>query len=276
MRVIDSCDIAKKVYQLCLDINFNLRRDILKVLRTFLPKTKGVSRQFLKALIDNAAVAKKKKIALCQDTGMVVIFLEIGKDTVIRGSLFKEVSGAVESAYKEGFLRASVVSDPIYRGRPKFSPPILHIEYTDKKASYLTVLAKGFGSENKTKLFMLLPTDGEERVVGLVLEAIVSAGADSCPPFVVGVGIGGTSDKAVYLAKKAITLPITGKYRGCYYKLSKRIFSEANRLKIGVLGLGEGPTVLGVNILSYPTHIAGMPVAVNIGCHSTRSKTVKL
>ncbi len=277
MRKLYARDIGKIVYDLCLDVNLNLRGDILKCLKDSLPKTEGVSRFFLEILIENVAIAKKKKVALCQDTGLVVVFIEIGKDTIIVGDLHSEITHSVARAYKDAGLRPSVVYDPLNRGSSGYRLSIVHIEYTKSKNTYLTVLAKGFGSENKSKLRMFLPTASQEEIISFVVETVRDAGASACPPFVVGVGIGGTSDKAMFLAKKAITLPIVGKYKGDYEDLANRIKERINKeVCLGILGMGGGPTVLGVNILSYPTHIAGLPVGVNIGCHSTRSKRVKI
>ncbi len=278
MAILDAVQIAEAVYRCCIDINLNLRFDILLALKDAYTKMRrrSAAREFLGMLLENASIARKEGLALCQDTGMVVVFLELGRDSCVRGNLEREINKAVARAYKDAGFRASIVKDPVYRGKAGFGPPVVHIEYSSSKSSYLTVLAKGFGSENKSGLRMMLPTSSPEEIVSEIVRMITSAGPSACPPFVVGVGIGGTSDKAMFMAKKALTLPIRGRYRGSYPEIRDEVVRLVNASKIGILGLGEGPTVLGVNILASPTHIAGLPLAVNIGCHSTRSKRIRL
>ncbi len=271
MRRLRAKDVAGKVYELCVKVNTCIRPDIRRALQSALAEVRSESaRVFLSALIENARIARKTGLPLCQDTGLVIVFVELGKDTCIQGDLVGEVNRAVERAYKDAHLRPSVVRDPVERTPPGWAPALIHLEPTRRKRTRIVVLAKGFGSENKSRLHMLLPTAKREEIVDAVVSTIGSAGASACPPFVVGVGIGGTSDRAMSLAKRALCLRIDGPYRGEYPELARDIKEKANRLGIGVLGLGEGPTVLGVNILSAPTHIAGLPVGVNIGCHSTR------
>ncbi len=269
-KVISAKRIAELVAKTLVRINTHLRPDILAQLKLAYRQTNGVAREFLKILIENSTIARREGIALCQDTGMVVVFLDLAMDACLKGDVLGEINRAVKRAYRRAGFRASVVKDPIRRGASDFAPAVVHITYTKSKRSSITVLAKGFGSENKSQLKMLLPTSSEDEVVDAVVDAISSAGASACPPFVVGVGIGGTSDKAMELAKRALCLPIGKRYWGHYPELAIKIKEKANHLGIGVLGLGEGPTVLGVNILAYPTHIAGLPVGINIGCHSTR------
>ncbi len=278
MIILDAGQIAEAVYHSCIEINLKLRSDILSALKEAYigMRRRSAAKEFLGILLENASIAKKQGLPLCQDTGMVVVFLELGRNTCIRGDIEKEINKAVARAYKDGGFRASIVKDPVYRGKSGFSPAIIHTEYTSARSSYLTVLAKGFGSENKSRLKMMLPTATPQEVVSEIVDSIVSAGPAACPPFVVGVGIGGTSDKAAFLAKKALTLPIGPRYRARYPEIRKAVIKAVNASGIGVLGLGEGPTILGLNILSAPTHIAGLPLAVNIGCHSTRSKKIKL
>ena len=271
MRRLRARDVAEKVYELCIKVNTRIPSDIRRALESALPEVRSESaRVFLSALLENARIARKTGLPLCQDTGLVVVFVELGKDTCIQGDLVGEVNRAVERAYRDAHLRRSVVRDPVERTPPAWSPALIHLEPTRRRRTRIVVLAKGFGSENKSRLYMLLPTAKEDEIVEAVVSAIRSAGASACPPFVVGVGIGGTSDKAMLLAKRALCMRIEGPYRGDYPELAREIRDRANELGIGVLGLGEGPTVLGVNILSAPTHIAGLPVGVNIGCHSTR------
>lgn len=278
MGYIDAKHIAKRVYELCIDINLNLRPDILSSLKQAIDSVKRApaAKEFLRILIENSRCAREKGLPLCQDTGMVVVFIELGRGVCIKGDIDREINNAIKQAYKDGIFRASIVKDPVYRGRAGFSPGIIHVEFTQARHSYLTVLAKGFGSENKSQLKMLLPTVSVDDIADEISNVIISAGSNACPPFVVGVGIGGTSDKAMYMAKKALTIPISGRYRGRYPEIRERVMKKVNSSGIGILGLGQGPTILGLNILSYPTHIAGLPVAVNIGCHSTRSKRIRL
>ncbi len=271
MKVIPIEKISELIYDAVIDINTRLRSDILQQIKNSYKECKDdIAREFLGILLKNAKIAYREKIALCQDTGMIVVFLDLGRDTCIKGDVERGINQAVRKAYKDAGFRASIVKDPVRRGKSDFAPAVVHISYTNSARSSITILAKGFGSENKSQLRMLLPTATEEEIVDTVVEVIKQAGSSACPPFVVGVGIGGTSDKAMELAKRALCLPIGGRYRGQYPELALKIKEKANRLGIGVLGLGDGLTVLGVNILAYPTHIAGLPVGVNIGCHSTR------
>ncbi len=270
VKKLSSKKIGKLVFEALVKINTELRPDILAKLRDAYRSCDGIAKEFLGILIENAKIASRERIALCQDTGLVVVFLDIAQDRCIEGDVAKEINQAVKRAYKEAGFRASVVKDPIRWGSSEFTPAVIHYSYARAKRSSITILAKGFGSENKSQLRMLLPTASEDEVVDSVVEVIKQAGGSACPPFIVGVGIGGTSDKAMELAKRALCMPIGRRYKGEYPELAERIKEKANALNIGVLGLGEGPTVLAVNILSYPTHIAGLPVGVNIGCHSTR------
>ncbi len=278
LKTISGRKLYESAYRLAVDINLNLRKDILLRLRqeqASLDPSKNVAGQrFLSILLENAGIASKKSVPLCQDTGLVIGFLEVGKGVCISGEAQEQVKKAVEDAYRDYKFRASVVN-PLNRDKPTYKGTLrLHVEFTKKNKSYLTLLAKGFGSENKSRARMFLPTASEEEIIDFVVETVALAGPAACPPFIIGVGIGGTLDYAAFLAKKALCLRI--KSPEGHKAFACAILRKVNKMKMGVLGLGYGPTALGVNVLTAPTHIAGLPVAVSIGCHSTRSGRVCL
>ncbi|MCM8758051.1 MAG: fumarate hydratase, partial [Candidatus Omnitrophica bacterium] len=231
------------------------------------------------AIIKNASIAKKEGLAICQDTGLPVVFLEIGQDLKIMGDLYRAIQEGVKQGYKRGYLRNSIV-EPILRKTPRFDPAVIYTEMIKGDRLKITVLPKGFGCENKTKLKMFNPTASIEEIKKFIIDTVREAGPDACPPFVVGVGIGGTADYACFLAKKALLKKISNsKFQipnSQIFKLERELLKEINKLNIGPMGLGGGTTVLGVNILTYPTHIAGLPVAVNISCHALRTATIFL
>ncbi len=272
--MITSKQISSAVSGLCIDANLKLRPDVVKALKDSLRKETSLkSRNLLSILLENCAIAKSEKIPLCQDTGMTVVFAEVGQDARIQGDLTTAINKGVATGYKEGFLRKSIVADPLLRKNTGTNTPaMIYYDIVPGKKLKLTVLPKGFGSENKSKLYMLNPTAGYDAVVNSILKAIKEAGPDACPPYVVGVGIGGDAAKACYLAKKALTKPVTFLSDKAHFrKLAKELLAKGNKLNIGPLGAGGKTTLLGVNILSMATHIAGLPVAVNISCHSLRS-----
>lgn len=273
MKIVDSKKITELVSNLCIKANINLRKDVLKALKKarFHERTTR-AKNILSILIENANLAKKKKIPICQDTGLAIVFVEIGQGIKIKGDLTDAINEGVKKGYEKAYLRNSVVSDPILRSKSKYNiPAVIHYDITTNKRVKISVMPKGFGSENKSKIYMLLPT-AQDDIIKVVLKAVTQAGPDACPPFIVGIGIGGTLDKAVELSKKALLLPIGFKHRDKHINmLSKDILMKINLSKIGPLGMGGKTTALGVNILTYPTHIAGLPVAVNISCHALRS-----
>jgi fumarate hydratase subunit alpha len=230
----------------------------------------------LGAIIKNAEIAKKENLAICQDTGMPVVFLEVGQGVIISGELKKAVNKGVEAGYKKGALRNSIVYNPLTRGMARYSPAIIHIDIVKGNNLKITVLPKGFGCENKSQLKMFLPTATIGEVKKFIIEAVKSAGPNACPPFVVGVGIGGTADYACFLAKKALLRKQGLSPKGTVPVLERELLSRINKLNIGPMGLGGKATCLGVNIETFPTHIAGLPVAVNISCHALRSASVVL
>ena len=275
MREIDVRKIREVVTELCLKANFELRKDVLKALRSALSKENNPrAKNILKAVIENAALARKKRIAICQDTGFVSVFIELGSSLLLSGGdLAEAVNKGVEDAYRKGYLRKSIVNDPILRKNTNTNTPsIIHIDIAEGDKVRISVSVKGFGSENKSAIKMLKPTASEKDIIGFVTEVVKLAGPDACPPYVLGIGIGGTFDHAAHLSKRALLRPIeSGNRKGHFRRLEKDILKAVNSLGIGPMGLGGKTTALGVNVEEFPTHIAGLPVAVSVSCHATRS-----
>ncbi len=277
MRLISAEKIRDTAAQLCVKANLVLRSDVLSALRLAYTKEKNKrAKEILKAIIDNARVARKEKLAICQDTGMPVVFLNIGQDVKIKGDLKSAINKGVELGYKKGFLRNSIVADPLKRGSPGYLPVVIHMDIVRGNKIKITVLPKGFGCENKSQLKMFKPTAGEKEVKDFIIKAVQDAGPDACPPYVVGVGIGGTADYACLLAKKALLRSVAMSQRHNVTRLENGLLEEINKLNIGPMGLGGKTTALAVNIETYPTHIAGLPVCVNISCHALRSAEKEL
>lgn len=274
MKIISAEKIRNTIAELCIQANLVLRRDVLSKLRAaYLQETNKRAKDILRAIIRNAKIAQKEKLAICQDTGMPCVFVEIGRDVRIAGDLKAAINKGVESGYRRGFLRNSVVKDPLLRGKSGYQPAIIHIDMIKGNKFKITVIPKGFGCENKTQLKMFKPTAKIEEIKEFIIDAVKSAGPDACPPYVVGVGIGGTADYACFLAKKALLRKINAKRYTLYAKFESDLLREINRLNIGPMGLGGKTTALAINIETYPTHIAGLPVCVNISCHALRSAT---
>jgi fumarate hydratase subunit alpha len=277
MRTIPASKITKVISELSIQANFVLRPDVLAGLKNALKKeTNKRAKKILEAIIKNASIAKKEKLAICQDTGLPCVFVELGQEVKINGDLKQAINKGVELGYKKGFLRNSMIKDPLLRGKSGYQPAIIHIDLVKGKKLKLTVLPKGFGCENKTQIKMFNPTAKLEEIKKFIINAVKSAGPDACPPYVVGVGIGGTADYACLLAKKALLRKLNPKRYTLYAKLEAILLKEINKLNIGPMGLGGKSTCLGVNIETYPTHIAGLPVAVNISCHALRSATKEI
>jgi fumarate hydratase subunit alpha len=278
MKVISAKEIQDTVAKLCIQANIFLRKDVLSALKSASAKETGKrAKKILEATIKNARIAGKEKLAICQDTGMPVVFAQIGQDVKIKGDLKSAINKGVEAGYKKASLRQSVIKNPLLRGTPAYSPAVIHIDTAEGSKLKLTVLPKGFGCENKTQVKMFKPTENIREVKKFILEAVKNAGPDACPPYVVGVGIGGTADYACLLAKKALLRDIgTGSRNPEIKLLELGLLRKVNRLDIGPMGLGGLTTVLGVNIETHSTHIAGLPVAVNISCHALRSATATL
>lgn len=277
MRIIEAEKIKEAVSDLCIEANLVLRKDVLVALKqAAVNETNKRAQKILKAIIDNAEIAGEEKLAICQDTGMPMVFLEIGQAVEVKGDLTHAVNKGVELGYKKGYLRSSIVKEPLSRGKPGYSPAIIHTDIVKGNKLKITVFPKGFGSENKTQLKMFRPTASIVEIKKFIIDTVKAAGLDGCPPYVLGVGIGGTADYAALLAKKALLKKLNAKRSTLYAKLESDLLKEINRLNIGPMGLGGRTTALAVNIETYPTHIAGLPVAVNISCHALRSATGEL
>lgn len=280
-RVIKAEKITETVKELLTDCNYNIGSDITNALEKAKETEKSeVGRQVLCQLIENNKIAHDEQIPLCQDTGMAVLFVQYGDKVVIDGGSFKNaVTEGVRQAYKEGYLRKSVVNDPVFDriNTKDNTPAIIHTEIVPGERIVITAGGKGFGSENMSAIKMLTPSYGAEGVIDFVLDTVRKAGPNPCPPMVVGVGIGGTFEKAAQLAKKATFRSIeTSNPDPRYAEMEQQLLGRINKMGFGPAGLGGTTTALGVNIETYPTHIAGMPVAVNICCHAARHKTAAI
>lgn len=279
MREINSKEIADAVMRLCIEANRELPDDIRRALAAAhaeepWPTAKGL----LNDLIANHTLASENSVPICQDTGMACVFIEIGQEVHIIGDLRAAVDDGVRRGYGEGYLRKSVVADPLRRvNTGDNTPAMLHTELVEGNSVRITVAPKGFGSENMSKIKMLRPSDGVEGVIDFVVDAVEQAGPNPCPPIVVGVGIGGTFDQCALLAKKALLRPVDERHPDPYYAaLETELLTRINGLGIGPQGFGGKTTALGLCIETLPTHIAGLPCAVNISCHVTRRKTAVL
>ena len=274
MRMIDVADVTRNIKEMCIEANHFLAEDMDEAMKHALQEEKAqLGRQILCQLQDNLKIAGEDMIPICQDTGMAVIFMEIGQDVHFTGgSLEEAVNEGVRQGYVEGYLRKSVVGDPLIRENTKDNTPaVIHYEMVVGDSVKITVAPKGFGSENMSRVFMLKPADGIEGVKNAILTAVKDAGPNACPPMVVGVGIGGTFEKCALMAKKALTRPVNEHSEIPYVKeLEEEMLLKINETGIGPGGLGGTTTALAVNINTYPTHIAGLPVAVNICCHVNR------
>ena len=274
MRIIQLSEITNHISEMCIEANHFLSSDMKCALKNVCEKEKSsLGKQILKQLEDNLSIAGEDMIPICQDTGMAVIFLEIGQDVHFEGgSLEDAVNEGVRKGYVDGYLRKSVVKDPIYRENTKDNTPaIIHYDIVPGDKVKITVAPKGFGSENMSRVFMLKPADGIEGVKNAILTAVKDAGPNACPPMVIGVGIGGTFEKCALMAKKALTRPVDEHSEIPYVKeLEEEMLEKINKTGIGPGGLGGTTTALAVNIITYPTHIAGLPVGINICCHVNR------
>lgn len=272
--------IVEAVARLSNEANCDIGEDIFNAVKKAKDiEQSDIGRDILDDLLRNYEVARNEGMPVCQDTGMAVVFIELGQDVhLVGGSLAEAVNAGVREGYRRGYLRCSVVGDPLERKNTgDNTPAVIHLELVPGDAVRITVAPKGFGSENMSSLAMLRPADGEEGLRRFVLETVSKAGANPCPPVVVGVGVGGTMEKAALLSKKALLRPIEERHsEPRWAQLERELLEDINGLGIGPQGLGGVVTALGVNIETYPTHIAGLPVAVNIGCHVTRHKSITL
>lgn len=276
MREVNVAVITDAIAELSMDANYNLGDDVLQSFKDALEKeTSPTGKNVLEQLIDNAKIAKDEQVPMCQDTGYAVIFVELGQDvTLVGGDLYEAINEGVRRGYGDGYLRKSIVSDPINRVNTKDNTPaVIHVDIVPGDKVKLTIAPKGGGSENMSAVKMLKPSDGAKGVVDFVVEAASNAGSNPCPPIIIGVGIGGTFEKVAYLAKKSLLRELGEPNSDPFYAdMEKEILEKVNKLGIGPQGFGGRTTALAVHIETYPAHIASMPAAVNINCHAARHK----
>jgi fumarate hydratase subunit alpha len=274
MREINVSEIIAAVRKLCIDANYYLSDDIKQKLEeAYKEENWSIAKDILEKILVNAGIAKNEKMPMCQDTGMTCVFIELGQDVhVIGGGLEDAINEGVRQGYADGYLRKSVVKDPLNRvNTGDNTPAVINYNIVPGDKIKITVSPKGFGSENMSKLKMLRPADGIEGVKNFVLQTVKEAGPNPCPPIIVGVGIGGTFEKSASIAKKSLLRSVTQRNSDPFYaELEHELLDKINALGIGPQGFGGRTTALCVNIETYPTHIAGLPVAVNISCHATR------
>ena len=280
MREIPVSEITEAVKKLCISANYNLNSDVYSAIENSRDNEQSpIGKNILSQLLENADLAKENCKPICQDTGMAVIFMEVGQEVHFTGgNITDAINEGVRQGYIEGYLRKSVVSDPILRVNTKDNTPaIIHYNIVEGDKVKIDVAPKGFGSENMSKVYMLKPSDGIEGVKNAIIDCIEKAGPNPCPPMVVGVGIGGNFEKCTELAKKALLRPVGSHSDKEYVKeMEKELLEKANNLGIGPQGLGGNTTVLGINIETFATHIAGLPLAINISCHVTRHSQVTI
>ena len=274
IRTVNTEEITKNIKEMCIEANHYLSTDMDKAMKNAAESEKSeLGKKILNQLQDNLKIAADEMIPICQDTGMAVVFLEVGQDVHFEGMASEDaVNEGVRQGYIEGYLRKSVVGDPIIRENTKDNTPaVIHYSIVPGDKVKITLAPKGFGSENTSRIFMLKPADGIEGVKNAILTAVREAGPNACPPMVIGVGIGGTFEKCAFLAKKALTRPV-GEHSDIPYvkEMEEEMLAKINQLGIGPGGLGGTTTALAVNINTYATHIAGLPVAVNVCCHVNR------
>lgn len=276
MKTINVNEIIKTVKELSIEANYYLPNDVKEAIEKAEKNEKWpIANNILNKILENSQIAATEKMPICQDTGMACVFVDIGQDVHITGgSLEEAINEGVRQGYAEGFLRKSVVKDPLHRVNTNDNTPaLIYYNMVPGDKVKITVAPKGFGSENMSRIAMLKPSDGLEGVKNFVLETVRMAGPNPCPPIVIGIGIGGSFDKAAYLAKKALIRPVNENNTDEFYgNLEKELLEEVNKIGIGPQGFGGKTTALALNIETYPTHIAGLPVAVNINCHATRHK----
>ena len=276
MREIQASDVTQTVRRLCIEANCRLPEDMRAcIARSRDEEAWPIARDILDRIIENYEIADRDCVPICQDTGMACVFLEIGQDAHVNGDLAEAVHEGVRRGYTDGYLRKSVVADPLRRvNTGDNTPAMIYYEIVPGDRLKITVAPKGFGSENMSRIAMLRPSDGEDGVKDFVVRCAEEAGPNPCPPIVIGVGIGGTFDRAALLAKKALMRPVDVRSDDPYYAaMEAELLARVNALGIGPQGFGGKTTALAVNILACPTHIAGLPVAVNINCHVTRHQS---
>ncbi len=280
MRDISVSEITNAVKKLCIDANYTLSSDMEEAICNAKNQEKsGLGKQIFGQLEENLRIAKEENIPICQDTGMAVFFINVGQEAhIVGGSISDAVNEGVRLGYTEGYLRKSVVGDPLLRvNTGDNTPAVIHYDIVPGENIEITIAPKGFGSENMSRIYMLKPADGEEGVKNAIVQAVKDAGPNACPPMVVGVGIGGTFEKCALLAKKALTRKV-GEHSNIPYvkEMEEEVLGRINKTGIGPGGLGGTVTALAVNINTYATHIAGLPVAVNICCHVNRHRSITI
>lgn len=280
MREIEASQITSAVKQLFIKASYHLPEDVKNaLLKAIQNETTNAAKQVLEILLENAQIAAQNDFPLCQDTGMAFVFVELGQDVHICGGLLEDaVNAGVEQAYDEGFLRKSVVEDPLRRKNTGNNlPAVIFTEIVVGDKIKLTVMPKGFGAENQSRLKMMIPATTPDEIVDFIANEVIASGSKGCPPAVIGVGIGGSFDTVAHMAKKALLLPIDGHNEDPFYAdMEKKILEKINNSGIGPMGVGGKTTVLSVRILAAPTHIAGLPLAYNYCCHSTRHADIEL
>lgn len=272
-RIILASKVTQTVSDLCRIANTDADQSVYKAICTArAAESTPLAKTALDMIVQNMDIAKDEKMPMCQDTGMVIVFVEMGQSVYVDGNLAEAIQEGVRQSYKENYFRASVVRDPISRENTRDNTPaVIYYDILESDGLKITVMPKGFGSENKSALKMLNPSDGEQGVMQFIIDTVKKAGANPCPPMVIGVGVGGTMDKAALLSKQALLRDVGSHNPDPYWaNIEQQLLQEVNALNIGAAGFKGGATALGLNILTHPTHIAGLPVAVNIGCHVSR------
>lgn len=275
MRSIEAKKITETVRQLCIDANYDLGKDVLNALEAAYKKEESlVGKEIISQILENDKIAAEGIFPMCQDTGFAVVFVEMGADVCIQGNLAEAIQEGVRQGYKDGYLRKSILGDPIERKNTgDNTPAVIHLDVVPGDKLKITIAPKGGGSENMSFVKMMKPADGVEGVKSFVIDSVRQAGSNPCPPIVVGVGIGGTFEKCAQIAKKALLRPLGSKHPNPFYaKLEEELLEKINLLGIGPQGLGGTVTALAVHIETHPCHIASFPAAVNINCHAARHK----
>lgn len=279
MRIINAQTITDAVADLCIEANYHLPCDVKnKIDKSIATEKSETGKEILEKITENFRIADEKNVPICQDTGMAVFFIEIGTSVHVDGNITEAVNLGVKAGYENGYLRKSIVKDPIFRENTgDNTPAVIHYSFVDGDKITITIAPKGFGSENMSAIKMFSPSAGVEGIKKFVIDTVDNAGSNPCPPIVVGVGIGGNFESCALLAKKALTRSLSERHKNPYYaNLEEELLDSINKLGIGPQGFGGTTTALCVNIETAPTHIAGMPCAVNISCHVTRHKTVTI
>ncbi|MBP1930289.1 fumarate hydratase [Ammoniphilus resinae] len=280
MREIHVNEITEAVKNMCMDANYHLGSDVVQAFQEALSTEESATgKEVIKQLVENAEIATTERVPMCQDTGMVVAFVELGQDCrIVGGGLYDAINQGIREGYREGYLRNSIVGDPLQRQNTGDNTPgVIHLELVQGDKCTIHITAKGFGSENMSRLKMMKPADGIEAVKDFVIETVRLAGPNACPPMIVGVGLGGNFEKSAYLAKKSLLRPVGERNsREDIAQFENEMLDKINQLGLGPQGMGGRTTALDVHVEVYATHIAGLPVAVNIQCHASRHKTTVL